>query len=286
MRRPGRWTTVLAVTGLADRDYFLIAVIIYGINTVYSVFLWRKGFRQDDRICYGVVAFGFVFHTIALVQRGFSFSRCPVNNLYEAMAFIMWAIVACYLVFGSWRKLRFIGAFASPILFAMGVFALMPALDVRKADPDFARGALASLHATLILLSYAAFGVSCVAAIMYLTEEHDLKYRKMRAVLSLLPPIERLELISGRVLVAGFILLTTGLSLSPVLMREAYGVYFKPDAKILWSIFVWCLYAGLMVMRWWFAQRGRRFAWGAIGGFSFVLLTFWGVNLLSGVHHP
>ena len=274
------------MTGLADRDYFLIAVIIYGISTVYSVFLWRKGFRQDDRICYAVLALGFIFHSTALIQRGFSFSRCPVNNLYEAITFVMWTILASYIAIGFWRRLRFIGAFASPILFGIGVFALMPALDVRKAEPEFATGALASLHAALILLSYGAFGISSIAAIMYLTQEHDLKFHKARAVRALLPPIERLELIGGRLLLAGFVLLTAGLSMAPFLMKEEYGVYLRPDPKIMWSVFVWILYAGLMVARWWFSQRGRRFAWGTIGSFSFVLLTFWGVNLLSGVHHP
>ena len=35
-----------------------------------------------------------------------------------------------------------------------------------------------------------------------------------------------------------------------------------------------------------FAQRGRRFAWSAVGGFVFVMLTFWGVYMLSGIHNP
>src|SRR5688572_31885018 len=44
--------------------------------------------------------------------------------------------------------------------------------------------------------------------------------------------------------------------------------------------------SGLLVMRWWFSQGGRKFAWGAVGSFSFILLTFWGVNLLSKAHQP
>jgi ABC-type uncharacterized transport system permease subunit len=49
---------------------------------------------------------------------------------------------------------------------------------------------------------------------------------------------------------------------------------------------VWCVYLGLLVMRWHFAQGGRRFALGAIGSFAFILLTFWGSNLLSPLHNP
>ena len=63
------------------------------------------------------------------------------------------------------------------------------------------------------------------------------------------------------------------------------GVYFTNDAEMIYSAFVWLLYLVLLVAHWRFAQRGRRFAWGAIGGFAFVMLTFWGVYLLSGIHN-
>ena len=34
------------------------------------------------------------------------------------------------------------------------------------------------------------------------------------------------------------------------------------------------------------AQGGKRFAWGTLGSFLFVMLTFWGVYLLSPLHQP
>ena len=49
---------------------------------------------------------------------------------------------------------------------------------------------------------------------------------------------------------------------------------------------VWLLYLGLIIMRWRFSQSGRRFALSAIGSFAFVLLTFWGTNVLSPLHNP
>ena len=160
----------------------------------------------------------------------------------------------------------------------------MPGLDKHGPKPEFSNG-LASLHAALILLAYGAFGLSAVAALMYLMQEHDLKFHKVRAVLSLLPPITRLEVVTGRLLAAGLVLLTAGLSLAPTLMKQQGASYFS-DPKIAWSVFVWLLYLALVLMRWVFSQGGRRFAWGAIGSFSFVLLTFWTVNLWSSVHHP
>ena len=96
---------------------------------IYSVFLWRNGFRRDDHVNYLLLLLGFGFHTTAMLLRGFRLDHCPVTNLYEATIFAMWTIVAVYLVVGLWARLRFLGAFASPVLFAIGVFALMPSLD-------------------------------------------------------------------------------------------------------------------------------------------------------------
>lgn len=260
-----------------------MAVLFYGISVVYSVFLWRRGFREDSRVNYCLLLAAAVFHTTAMIKRGFSLERCPVNNLFEATMFVTWTMVMAYLVFGIWSKIRFLGAFASPILFAIGVFALMPSLDVRGTKPEFT-GGLVSLHATLILLSYGAFGLSSIAGIMYVTQEHDLKFHKLRAVFSRLPPIERMEKVMNGLLIAGFILLSGGLLLSPILLKQKYDVYFNSDPKLIWSMVVWVVYLMLLVMRGRFGQGGRRFAWGAIGSFAFVLLTFWGVNLLSPAH--
>ena len=41
------------------------------------------------------------------------------------------------------------------------------------------------------------------AAGMFLTQQHDLKFHKLRAVLSLFPPIQRLEIVASRLVLAG-----------------------------------------------------------------------------------
>lgn len=270
-----------------DRTTFLCAVALYGVSAIYSIFLLRKGFREDNRLNYLLLLGAFVLHTMAMFQRGFSLQRCPINNLYEATLFIGWTIVAAYLVIGAWPKFRFLGAFAAPLLFGMGVYAFMLSLGPVKpaTQPDFSGGG-PSLHAALILLSYGTFGLSSLAALMYLNQEKDLKLHRMRALFSLMPPIQRLEVIIVRLLMAGFVLLTAGLLVGALALKPPPGVRYWTDAKVVWSIFVWGLYLTLLVLHGRFAQTGRRFAWGTVGGFAFVLLTFWGFSLLSGIHNP
>lgn len=272
---------------LTDRHCFLLAVVVYGVSMIYSVFLWRNGFRRDNHVNYVLLLFAFGLHSSAMLLRGFRLNHCPVSNLYEATLFAMWTLVAIYLVVGLWSRLRFLGAFASPGLFAIGVFALMPSLDaphgIRPELPVF----LTSLHAALMSLSYGAFGLSAVAALMYLTQERNLKFHKLQAIFSLMPPIQRLEAAVGGLLVSGFILLTIGLALGVFDLAHINNPHsYRGDPKIVWSAVVWLLYLGLVIMRWRFAQGGRRFALSAIGSFVFVLLTFWGTNALSPLHNP
>ena len=268
---------------LADKSWFLLAVIVYGAGTLYSVFLWRRGFRQDNHVSYGLVLLAFALHTVAMVKRGLSLDRCPLNNLYEAITFASWALVLCCLIVGALPRLRFLAAFASPVVLGMGVFALFPDLDTHGPQRELVKG-WSSLHAALILLAYGAFGLGSVAGLMYLSQAHDLKFHKMRALRALMPPIDRLERVIGRLLTVGLALLTLGLVLGALTLRRSGQSYTIWDAKVVWSALVWLAYGLLLVGRWRGFQGGGRFAWGAVGTFAFVLLTFWGTNLLSDIH--
>jgi len=99
-----------------------------------------------------------------------------------------------------------------------------------------------------------------------------------------MPPIDRLERVMSRLLTAGLVLLTVGLVLGAMTLHRQDKPYSVWDAKVIWSAFVWLVYGGLLFLRWRGTQVGRRFAWGSVGGFAFVLLTFWGTNLLSNIH--
>jgi ABC-type uncharacterized transport system permease subunit len=48
---------------------------------------------------------------------------------------------------------------------------------------------------------------------------------------------------------------------------------------------LWLAYGALLAGRHWRALSGRRFAYSVMGMFGFLLLTFWGTNLLSKLHN-
>src|ERR1039457_5230836 len=102
----------MLVNWFTDRHFFLLAVALYSVSAVYSVFLWRKGFRKDDHATYFLLLAGFALHTAAMFKRGLRLDACPVNNLYEATTFLLWAFVVACLAVGLLPRLKFLGAFA------------------------------------------------------------------------------------------------------------------------------------------------------------------------------
>jgi HemX protein len=206
-----------------------------------------------------------------------------VNNLYEATTFLLWALGLASLVYALLPKFKFICAFAAPVLFTVGVFALMPSLDVHAAKPEFS-GALRSLHAATILQAYGAFGLAAVAAAMFLAQQHDLKVHKLRALLSFLPSIQRLELITTRLVIVGFVLLTIGLTAGSQLPRKDGSNYFS-DIKVIWSALLWLVYLEQLVAHKFFNRPARRFAAGVVLAFVFLLLTFGVTNHFSVLHN-
>src|SRR5882762_532776 len=89
-----------------------------------------------------------------------------------------------------------------------------------------------SLHAALASLAYGAFGLSSVAALMYLTQEHNLKFHKLQAIFSRFPPIQRLEAAAGRLLLSGFILLTMALAVGAYDLAQVSEAHvYRSDPK-------------------------------------------------------
>jgi len=114
-------------------------------------------------------------------------------------------------------------------------------------------------------------------------QRHDLKFHKLRAMLTLLPSIQRLEFITFRLVAAGFVLLTIGLVAGSQLPAHEGKPYFS-DAKVLWSALLWLVYLESLVAYRIFGRASRRFAIGVIIAFAFLLLTFGLTNKFSPMH--
>jgi cytochrome c-type biogenesis protein CcsB len=121
-----------------------------------------------------------------------------------------------------------------------------------------------------------------VYASSYLYRRLDPNLREQ--LLSRLPEPKVLDRLTHQLIMFGFLFLSTGIITGAVWANSAWGRYWGWDPKETWSLITWFIYAALLHARMMRGWHGRRIAYLSIIGFMAVLFTYFGVNLLPGLH--
>lgn len=265
---------------MTDRLLIWLALMFYagaGILTVYR--LRRLGEASSlHHLNVVLIVAGFALHTAGLFLRGEHLQRCPLTNLFEAQVFIAWAAVLFYLLIGLSYRVSFLGAFTAPLVSAIVLTALLAPVDVAGREP-LKHSGWVEFHAAIGIVSFGAFALSAVMGAMYLSQERQLKSRHPGATLWLLPSVDQLDVIGFRLLVLGFALLTVGMLGGAVSNRLVENPW--PWPKIVWAVWTWLIYAGLLGVRLTGAWRGHKAAEGAVAAFVLTLTAYWGASWLA-----
>ncbi|MES2571985.1 MAG: cytochrome c biogenesis protein CcsA [Verrucomicrobiota bacterium] len=258
-----------------DRLLLVISTFCFLFGFAYTMHaLGARVYRHAPLNLFAIIS-GFAFQTAFLYVRGERLGRCPLTNLFEVLIFLSWSMVLFYLLIGPAYRLSLLGAFTSPLVFIFQVGALVvPGLDV-VTKAHGAPNPWLELHAAVSVVAYGAFALACVAGVMYLAQERQLKTHHIHSIFYHLPPIHDLAIANRRLVLTGFILLSVGL-----VAGFAMGNVQAHLVKILWSSGVWLLYAFILLAILRHRMSGRRVAWFSVAAFSLVLCTLWGLTFI------
>ena len=254
-----------------DRILLIISTFCFLLGFAYTMHAMGARVYRASLFNFSVIACGFVFQTAFLVVRGHAIGRCPLTNLFEVFIFLCWSAVLLYLLVGSSYRLTLMGAFTSPLVFVLQVFAILAPLDTPMRIKPFPNPWL-ELHAAISIIAYGAFAVSAVAGAMYLAQERQLKTHQLGTIFFHLPPIAQLAVVLKRLIILGLVLLTVGL-----LSGFAVGA---PVAKIVWGFGVWLIYGVILQAEKSKKISPRRMAVLVLAAFLLTLMTLWGLNFI------
>ncbi len=268
-----------------------ITTLLFGAAAVGYLAAWI--FRKDalGRISSGALSLGVVASTGGIVLRWIEsyqigYGHAPLSNLYESLVFFAWSIAVLYLVV-EWRtRNRVIGAFVAPIaLLAMAYASLSPNISdrIQPLIPALKSNWLIA-HVVSCFIGYAAFAIAFGLGIMYLLKGKGKDVRRPHSFLARLPSPDSLDDTILQMVKFGFLFLTIGIITGAVWANSAWGRYWGWDPKETWSLITWLVYAAMLHLRVFLSWRGKMFACFAILGFMAVLFTYFGVNLLPGLH--
>ncbi len=103
-------------------------------------------------------------------------------------------------------------------------------------------------------------------------------------LLDMFPDPAILDELGYQITLFGFLFLSIGIISGAVWANSAWGRYWGWDPKETWSLITWFIYATLLHARLMRGWRGRRIAYLSLIGFAAVIFTYFGVNLLPGLH--
>jgi len=249
-------------------ERYLLAgsTFFYLLGFAYSLVLLGAGKFRLGRFNLYTIAAGFVLQTAFLYLRGHQVGRCPITNTFEVLVFLSWSIALAYLLVGTTYRLSLLGAFTAPLVFGLQLLALLwPTghTPVRQVKAD---GWL-ELHAATSLVAYGVLALACVAGVMFLVQERQLKMRVPGSIFHLLPPITTLTEAMRRLLWFGVGLLTVGI-LAGFFVGVAIGQW-KSGASLL----VWVIYGGILFLWSRNILHSHRVAWSCIAAFGLALVT-------------
>src|SRR5438094_10252297 len=260
-----------------DRYLLIVSTVCFLAAVVHTIVELRAGVFRPMRFNFFAIAAGFIFQTAFLSVRGHALGRCPLTNLFEVFIFLAWSVALIYLLIGPTYRLSLMGAFTSPLIFLIQTFALLAPIDTPHARKLPANSWL-EFHASMSMIAYGAFALACIAGVMYLVQERQLKTHHLHSIFYHLPPLTNLFAAITRLLWWGFALYTAGI------VSGFFTGHPLPRIQVVAAIALWLLYAAILQARHlkWLAPK--RVAALCIIGFSAALALLWGITFTAELH--
>ena len=248
-----------------------------------------------------------IFIALQLLSRWIISSHFPISNLFESLCFLSWGLLLAQLLLEREYETPIISTLSIPIILLTQGFAFFVLPEDLRSSSNLVpalRSSWLVMHVSVVMLSYASLIIgSCLSASVLLIDNNQALQIRSNSVgiggykISNLVPnnkvikpyqfthLEKLDTLSYRSILVGFVLLTLGLVSGAVWANEAWGTWWSWDPKETWAFISWLFYAAYLHMRISKGWQGRKPALLATSGFFIVLVCYLGVNFWGvGLH--
>jgi len=248
-----------------------------------------------------------IFISLQLISRWIISSHFPISNLFESLCFLSWGLILAQLLLEREYQTPIISTLSIPIILLTLGFACFVLPENLRSSSNLVpalRSSWLVMHVSVVMLSYASLIIgSCLSASVLLIDKNQslqirssslgiggYKISNLDSKNELIRPyqfshLEKIDTLSYRSILVGFVLLTLGLVSGAVWANEAWGTWWSWDPKETWAFISWLFYAAYLHMRISKGWQGRKPALLATSGFFIVLICYLGVNFWGvGLH--
>ncbi|MFS0689892.1 cytochrome c biogenesis protein CcsA [Sporosarcina sp. 179-K 8C2 HS] len=262
-----------------------VIVVLYAVSLVFYFIDYLNNNKIAHRSAFWILSIVYLLQSGFLIARVIDTQRFPVLSLYEGIYFYAWLLISLSMILQAFSKVGFAVFFLNVIGFIfMTIHTFTPTQIEKSPVGESLISELLFIHITFAILSYAAFAMSFVFAILYLLVYKVLKKKKWTKQFGRLPSLQqslsgmKASIYTGIPVL--FISLVLGIQWATVALDE----WTISDVKIIGSFLVIILYSLVLFLQ----RRGRLtandFAWANVFAFLFVIINFFLGSRLSQFH--
>ena len=219
------------------------------------------------------VRIGWLAQTALLAVQAVRLDGFPWSSWAGSLNLFVWFTVGAYLIWGCQQRYRLVGLSVMPLAVGLFIASRLAGGTAAAVRPSYSSLFL-TVHVGSVLAAFAGFTLAASLSTLYLLEERRLQRRSPDILRLKLPSLVALEKLTVRTIAVSLPLLTVGLVVGFVRLREdGRGV----DSLMAATAAAWLVYAAILGLR----TTGRRTARLALLGFAIVILAR---VVLSGSH--
>ena len=136
-------------------------------------------------------------------------------------------------------------------------------------------------HIAIAISAFTLLALSVMQAILFGYQELALRKRVNNLLLAWLPPLQTMESVLFRCIIAGFILLSIAISLGAIHNIELNQSVFSFNHHTVLAIISWLGFAIILYGRLKLGWRGMQVILWTLGAFSFLLLGYFGTKIVN-----
>jgi ABC-type transport system involved in cytochrome c biogenesis permease subunit len=268
----------------------LIPLLLYGSAAGAYLAHFSRRDPGIGRLATGLLSAAILAHTFIIGMQTVHAGHAPLVGTTAAVSAFVWLLGLAYLYVELTTDERAMGVLVSALIAALYV---IPALDPTVSPrPAILQSPLFTLHVLAMLFAYASFALAFVVGVTYVALFKEIKAKHLGFFYARLPSLQVLDVMNGRVVTIGWVLLTIGIAtggiwaaqLPPSADPRAEAMSVQ-DPKILVALLSWGVYSFALFARRMIGWSGRRAAWLSALAFVIVLLNFLPVGYFLSKSH-
>lgn len=253
----------------------------------------RDGVRRYATV--GLTALGALVQTAYLANLAITKRGLPVTTAFESLLVLGWilALIALYLMVHTRQRPNAVG----PVLLGLVLIVLSVAAQWAPRAGNHWPGWVArdwltfwgTVHGLFLTLGAVCTCLAFVFGLLYLAQARRLKLKRPPTLGLALPSLEQSERWNRAAITLAFPLLTAGLLIGLVLILATRRAGGSPlgwtDPKVLSTLALWLVFAGLLHARYRPEWRGKRVMLLTVVAFGFLAFAIVGVGLILPTAH-